>query len=381
MLPIGGRGARRLKIDPERFWTQPEKWPADLAGYVFLGRAVLQVAKIQVSPPEPMTLPFSPRAQRSYDIASERIAQEAASDRLKTATLDQTGLTPMRAATWAMIDRKVIFGCFFRFPGRVYRSGVYSESKLPIYVEAASLQKLVNWTRTMAEAAEATVAFERVRSDRFTYDTPPDMLPPTGFLSLGDAVARLQSADDDSASAAKARLRELAAAGEVQTIAQLWESGGILGLPAEIWPTHDAATMLEDGIVAIPEFHGASDAFSHWAFIRFRFAASQRGEAAPSTSSESGEQRDGDGSAEFSVASNPEVVGLTRTMLNLHTALLDAFGDRGGYAKKSGERVTAASAWRIRQNPRPAFPADLARAIRHLDEWTDGFSKSVKLKG
>lgn len=284
--PNGGRGARRLKIDPERFWTQPERWPPDLAGYVFLGRGVLQVARVQVSPPEPMNLPFSPRAQRSYDVAIERIAQEAAAGRLKTATLDETGLTPMRTATWAMMDRKVIFGCFFRFPGRVYRSGIYSESKLPIYVERKSLTDLVNWTRTMAEAAAAAADFERVGRDRFTYEHPPDVLPPSGFLSLDSAVARLQMTGEKSASVAKTELRELAAAGKVQAIAQLWESGALLELPAEIWPSHDAATMLEEGIVSIPEFYGASPAFSHWAFIRFRFASAQQNNAPPSTSSE-----------------------------------------------------------------------------------------------
>jgi len=98
-------------------------------------------------------------------------------------------MSPIKPVDWATLDRKTVFRCFFRSPGTTHGLGVYSDSKQPIYVEAKSLAKLVEFTTTMAQAVEADLAFASVEADRYSLSSPPDMLPPRGFMSVNDALA------------------------------------------------------------------------------------------------------------------------------------------------------------------------------------------------
>lgn len=366
-----------MKIDPERFWQRPDEWPLNIGNHVFLGRATLQVARALASYSATPVQLLSESGKPFYDRAALNIASEAASGRLKTAVLNGRHLDALRPEEWATLDRKTTFQCFFRFPGTIYRPGIYSESVCPIFVEATSLAKFVDWLAIATRAEEANAAFARVKADRYTFETRPDMLPPPGYMSIEQALASIK-VDGDTAGDARTILRRLLRSGRFSGVLQFWETGGIDGIPADFWSHGEGVTALQgNGEVAIPDSNsdGRDGAYSSWAYVRVGPAS----EEAVSTAMRSARTPTTPLAGQDDTTSGLKV---TRPVFNLYQALLSHYGPKGGVDTDdtAPARAAAASAWANRQNPRPRLPADAAREVHRIDRLSDRFTKPLKSK-
>lgn len=364
-----------MRIDPEKFWMQAERWPLDVERYVFLGRAVEQIAVAQLEPLEALTHPLSERMRKSVDLARDRIAKEAAAGRLKTAYLQGATFRRLAPIEWATIDRDALFSSLFLFPGTIYGPGIFAESEGPMYVEAASLTEYLKFTVTMARAAEADYTLGRVSAERYSIKNPPDILPPPGFMSINSALDALTGETPQEKLLA---LRNILAAGRAEAILQFCETGKLEGIAADYWLSDEALEALSDnGVASVPEDPHNPKSFCLMAYFRVR----------PTPQPESGAGDDTPKSEQNApadeIAAPPrKELKVSRRTFNLYEALRGHYGPLGGVDSHDNAptRAAAAAAWANRQNPRPSLPADAARYVHRIDELTEAFTKSLKPK-